>query len=309
MKAGRRSSYWSRPTIAVFHGSLILLILLMWLPMNVISKERKTPKQAPDTIEFSGYKWTIKDSNGRQTGPGDNYFSNSKKNVYVDNEGKLHMRITQRDDKWYCPEVRMVHSLGYGRYYFTLDPLQVPLDRDVVIGLFMYDQEDNSNFHNEVDIEISKWGKDTKTNSQYVIQPKEEEAHRFVTDLTIPSRHMIELGRKKITFRSYQLRPEEKDTDRVEIAKHKIKPDKDYETENEKVSMNMWLYHTSEPSDLREFEVVISRFEFKPFWIDKFLRKKHIDRTQQKQEEDESDDIRLKSETRIQGKNRKGAAR
>ena len=77
-----------------------------------------------DTIIFSGYKWVVKESSGKHTGPGNNYFSGSKENVYVDKVGKLHLRITNRNDNWYCPEVRMVQSLGCGKYSFYLDQKQ-----------------------------------------------------------------------------------------------------------------------------------------------------------------------------------------
>ena len=105
-------------------------------------------KNVAGTIEFSGYTWTIKDSYGKHTGPGTNYFSGSKENVYVDPNGKLHLRLTMRNDKWYCPEVRMLNNLGYGSYIFHIDSLENPLDKDIVVGLFMYDREDSINFHN-----------------------------------------------------------------------------------------------------------------------------------------------------------------
>jgi hypothetical protein len=141
--------------------------------------------------------------------------------------------------------------------------LPQPLDKDVVIGLFLYDREDTNNFHKEVDIEISTWGLETVTNSQYVIQPKEGEAFRFVTDLTKCSTHMFELRKKEISFKSYYPRGEfgKKET---RLAKSRVKPDYEYFSENEKVCMNVWLYHTIEPASLQEFEVIINAFEFKP---------------------------------------------
>ena len=116
-----------------------------------------------DTIKFSGFEWLIKDSKNRITGPGKNYFSSSTENVWVDTLGRLHLKITQRNDKWYSSEVRLTQSLGYGKYIFHLDSLPQELDKDMVIGLFMYDHLDTGNFHKEIDIEFSKWG-DKKNN-------------------------------------------------------------------------------------------------------------------------------------------------
>jgi hypothetical protein len=238
-----------------------------------VPQKNKISTQRGDTIEFSGYHWVVKDSYGKKAGPGNNYFSGSKDNVYVDSEGKLHMRITNRDDKWHCPEVRLLESPGLGRYYFYLDPMPQPFDKDVVIGMFLYDREDTNNFHKEIDIEISQWGKDTSLNTQYVIQPKEEEAYRFHTDLNIPTKHLIELGRKKIVFKSFYGSTSGDDMP-LEYSNYKMKPDYEYYSNSERVSINVWLYQTSEPFNLKEFEVIISKFEFVPFWYDKLLNPK-----------------------------------
>jgi hypothetical protein len=235
--------------------------------MHAEGLENKISPNEGEKIQFSGHTWTTKDSYGKHTGPGNNYFSGTKENVWVDQDGKLHMRITYRNDKWYCPEVKLTETLGYGQYYFYLDPLPQPLDKDVVIGLFLYNREDSANFHNEIDIEFSTWGKDSSLNSQYVVQPKEDQAYRFNTDLSKPSKHLMELQPKKVTFKSFQIENGKEN----QIAKNKEKPDYDYYSMNEKVSINVWLYHTSEPSNLKEFEVVISKFEHVTKWYDKFM--------------------------------------
>lgn len=97
------------------------------------------------------------------------------------------------------------------------------------------------------------------------MQPKEDEAYRFNTDFTKKSKHTIEIRKKKIGFKStYQM-----DSDGGCFSKNfshwKIKPNKEYKSLNERVSINVWLYRMSEPSNLKEFEIVIAKFEFKPF--------------------------------------------
>ena len=139
-----------------------------------------------------------------------------------------------------------------------------------MIGLFLYDREDSSNFHKEIDIEISKWGNDTSMNSQYVIQPKETEAHRFQTDLNLATKQLIEVRRKEIDFRSFYYTPSADDIP-LEYSSFQTKPDYNYHSKSEKISLNVWLYRTSEPYNLKEFEVVISQFKFEQFWYDKFF--------------------------------------
>lgn len=246
---------------------LSLFILSFTIDMNkIVHKEvNNSSKHVGDTIDFSGFQWTIKESYGKHTGPGNNYFSGLKDNVYVDNEGKLHLRLTYRNDKWYCPEVRMINNLGYGKYIFEIDSLVTPLDKDIVVGFFMYDRQDSLNFHKEVDIEFSQWGKDNGLNSQYVMQPKEDEAYRFNTDFSKKSKHTIAVRKRKISFKSTYETENKSDFLTKNYSKWKIKPNKEYHSQNERMSINVWLYRMSEPSNLKEFEIVISKFEFKPF--------------------------------------------
>ncbi|MFM9028821.1 MAG: hypothetical protein ACKOQ6_12645, partial [Bacteroidota bacterium] len=111
-----------------------------------------------DTISFSGYDWIVKDSKDKIIGPGKNYFSSSTENVWTDSTGRLHLRMTFRNDKWLCPEVHLLHSFGSGTYSFYLEGTDLELDKDVVIGLFLYDYSNSDKNHNELDIEFSKWG-------------------------------------------------------------------------------------------------------------------------------------------------------
>lgn len=230
-----------------------------------------------DTIEFSGYKWEIKESNGKHTGPGNNFFSSSRENVFVDSLGKLHLRMTVRNEKWYCAEVRMIKTLGYGKYVFHIDSLVTPLDKDIVAGFFLYDRGDSMNYHKEVDVEFSKWGKENSNNSQYVIQPKEAEAYRFNNDFSKRSIHTFALRKNKISFKSAYPDENKKIFSKKNYSHWCIKPEKTYESKNERVSINVWLYRMIEPSNLKEFEIVISKFEFIPFKFGGILNPKPAD--------------------------------
>ncbi len=253
--------------------SVIIILFAIGLFLNSMkAAEPVTLKDVyytGDTILFSGFEWVIKDSKNKITGPGNNYFSNSNQNVWVDSIGKLHLKISQRNEKWYCSEVRLTKSLGYGRYIFYIDPLPQALDKDMVIGLFMYDHLDTSNFHKEIDIEFSKWGKEKNENSQYVVQPYEDQPHRFQSDLSYPSKHAIELRKRKIHFTSTYNLENTLDSLPSTIKDWKYKPDNVYRTSDERVSMNVWLYKATETASLKDVEVIISNFEFIPFKLEK----------------------------------------
>lgn len=113
----------------------------------------------PGQILFSGYIWDVRNSD--LSGPGPNYWSNNTENVWLDENGYLHLKITYTDGKWVCPEVR-TQTLGYGTYTFYTASNIDALDKNVVLGLFAY--KDDSH---EVDIEFSRWGIENYTNAGF----------------------------------------------------------------------------------------------------------------------------------------------
>ena len=259
-----------RFSLVITITSIFLFTLSFIFSMKAIQPESSKDKfYTGDTIKFSGFDWVIKDSKNKLTGPGKNYFSNSPENVWVDSLGKLHMKIAQRNEKWYASEVRLTQSLGYGKYIFYMDSLPQELDKDMVIGLFMYDAHDTSNFHKEVDIEFSKWGEKKNENSQYVIQPYENTPHRFQTDLNNSTKQTIAVRKRKIEFSSVYTDKKASDSTDHLIQKWKYKPENVYRTGDEKVSINVWLYKASETASLKDVEIVISKFEFIPFKFEK----------------------------------------
>src|SRR5947207_3205361 len=72
---------------------------------------------APRILRWSGYDWIVKDSTG-PVGPGPNRFSDSSRNVWVDPSGRLHLRIENRNGRWWCAELWTTTALGYGNSVF-----------------------------------------------------------------------------------------------------------------------------------------------------------------------------------------------
>src|SRR6056297_2921238 len=87
------------------------------------------------TIEFSGIQWHVKN---RYTYPGLNIWSDSPDNVWVDELGMLHLKITNINGKWACSEVWTNESFGHGEYIFHLAGSVNDLDKNIVAGLFLY---------------------------------------------------------------------------------------------------------------------------------------------------------------------------
>ncbi|HZL10729.1 MAG TPA: glycoside hydrolase family 16 protein [Prolixibacteraceae bacterium] len=209
-------------------------------------------------IEFSGYKWVVESSSDKKQGPGPNYFSDSEENVWLDQDGKLHLRITYKKGIWYCAKVTMLKSYSSGRYVFQVDSRVDNFDKNVVGGLFTY-----KNDTEEIDIEFSKWNSDGNMDSQFAVQPSSKSANkkRFFLNLTgEKSTHWFNWQRDRIDFMSYQGQSQELPAANNIIQQwtytgNDIPPDSD-----EKIKINLWLFKGAPPSDLQETEMVISKF-------------------------------------------------
>jgi len=225
---------------------------------NEADAETDTIINGQRVILFSGYQWVVKSSADKKYGPGPNYFSDSKENVWLGQDGKLHLRITHRNGKWYCAKVTLLKSYSYGRYVFQVDSRVDNFDKNVVGGLFIY-----KNDTQEIDIEFSKWSIDGNMDAQYAIQPSNISANkrRFFLNLTEEkSTHWFNWQRDRIDFMSYQgpsleLPEVSNIIQQWTYTGTDIPPDTDERTE-----INLWLFRGTPPSDLKETEMIISGF-------------------------------------------------
>lgn len=216
------------------------------------------------TIRFSGYAWKVKSSTER-VGPGPNYFSDSKENVYVDAKGRLHLRIVNRDRRWYCAEVISAESFGYGTYRFYIDSTIDNLDPQVVLGLFTWSDAPDFN-HREIDIEISRWGNAENANAQFVIQPYTDPQN--IVRFSIPaglnaSTHSFEWRPDQVICQSSKGAHAAPKGARHIIQKHSFKAGVP-RAGDENARMNLWIVGGLPNANLKEMEVVIRAFEFIP---------------------------------------------
>lgn len=208
-------------------------------------------------ISFAGYQWKVKSSKGGTMAPGNNYFSDSPENVWVDGEGRLHLRITHKNGKWYCAQVNMMRSYGYGKYTFIVNSGVDELNKQVVGGMYTY-QNDSA----EIDIEFSKWSLDSNRNSQFVTQPGSIPANKRRYDLDLagrPSTHSFRWQPGRIDFESYRgvaAKPAVADIIQQWTYTGRYVPVDADET----VRINLWLFRGLPPSDEKETEMVLSGF-------------------------------------------------
>ena len=213
-------------------------------------------KMANKTIVFSGITWQIR-SGFRN--PGGNNWSDSAESVWVDNEGKLHMKIRNINGKWYCSEIYSDKTVGYGEYRFYVANNVEKLNKNVVVGLFTY-----LNDNNEIDIEFSKWGNSTEKNiGHYVTQPANTAGNKHDFDLNLlgnNSTHRFIWEPHRINFKSWQVLD-------INSSDNPVIEDWDYYGDDipipgsEKLCLNIWLYNGMAPDDGNEVEVIIRAVE------------------------------------------------
>ena len=217
------------------------------------------------TIDFSGYTWRVKSSE-TPAGPGPNYFSEQEEDVWVDSAGRLHLRIVFRDGRWYATEVFTTEPLGYGTYTFTIASPIDQLDKNIVLGLFTWDDTAPNFNYREIDVEFSRWQEENAENAQYVVQPWNTggNRHRFHMQLEgIYSTHAFNWQVDTIEFSSYQGKSAPFDpSDEIEkwlYSGADIPP-----AGNGNVRINLWLINGNPPSDGQEVEVVVESFTYSP---------------------------------------------
>lgn len=211
------------------------------------------------TIRFAGREWGVKTSSGTPCGPGPNVFSDDARTVWVDEDGRLHLRIARRDGAWSCAEVAALAPLGPGTYAFHLeDPGE--LDPNVVLGHFLY-----AGPNREIDVELARFGNlDDPANAQFTIQPLGDGmpafARRFrLDDGDGPVRHEIDWRGDAVSFRS--VRSVSGDVIAAESA---ASVPADGPGDRLRARINLWLHEGRPPTNGEGCEVIVAGFAFTP---------------------------------------------
>jgi len=227
------------------------------------------------TILFDGITWNIKSG---YSGPRFNFWSNSSDNVWVDNEGSLHLKIRKFNSIWYCSEIWTDEFIGYGEYIFQLKSRIDQLDPNVVFGLFTYKDlgVHSTPQEYEIDIEFSSWQnhqvwannalyafqyrKGGKIDNESLISPynynfslnDSNTTHKFIWETNTIKFQSFYGHYDEPPNSSYLINPEKIYTD------SRVPPDSD-----EKLHINLWLNSQDGPSDGNEAEVIIKSFKYK----------------------------------------------
>jgi hypothetical protein len=212
------------------------------------------------TITFSGHQWTVKSSAGELWGPGPNRFSDSSDNVWVDEQGRLHLKISYRDGAWHCAEVISQASFGHGTYRFSVESPLDALDAQAVLGLFTWNDDKAFN-HREIDIEFARWGHaQDSTNAQFVVQPYNTRGNLLRWTLQpgyTSTTHQFRWTQRDIAFRSSSAG---NTLAQWTYGKRNGIP----RPGGENARINLWLFQGLPPQGGAPIEVIVSRFDFLP---------------------------------------------
>jgi hypothetical protein len=122
---------------------------------------------APKLLNFSGYEW--KTSVGPIFHAGSRNFFDPA-NVWTDETGALHLRISGGPGNWNTAELKLTRSLGYGTYRFQVRDIS-HLEPSALLTLITWDGLGTESSRHELDVELGRWGYLDNTNVKYVIQP------------------------------------------------------------------------------------------------------------------------------------------
>lgn len=238
---------------------MLLLFISCSSDSTVSQNEDSAPKKSTRIIDFSGYEWVVRDTKNKKQGPGPNFFDDSENNVWVDTQGRLHLKIIKKGDDWYCAEVTLRKSYGYKQYVFYISSQMDSLDKNIVGGLFTY-----KNDSEEIDIEFSRWGKSENQNAQFAVQPSNHTGNKVRFKWGGPnsakSTHFIQWKENSIHFSSFSghtLNPKKE-----KIIQDWTYSGNDIPKENEeRLKINFWLFKGMAPSNKKEAEMIIDHIE------------------------------------------------
>lgn len=222
--------------------------------------DRPGGNAGPRIVRFAGHDWEVKTSGRRQVGPGPNWFSDAEDSVWVDEAGRLHLRIRRAGNRWYAAEVICRDPLGHGTYRFEIDSNVDAFAPSVVLGLFTW-SDDPAYHHREIDVEVARWGNAADpTNAQYVVQPYDTPGNlvRFGVPAG-PSSHSFAWTPDAVFFASAG----GPDGTTPLAAWTYAGPDVPLPGD-EQPRINLWLFRGAAPADGQPVEVIVRDFVFEP---------------------------------------------
>ena len=210
----------------------------------------------PRRLVFSGYDWDVRDIPSDRGGPNDY----DPANAWTDADGRLHLRLAKRDNRWTSAEVILSRALGYGTYAFTVRDTS-SMDPAAALGLLTWDEQGADQNHRELDVEISQWGDRSLPNGQFVVQPFYVPAN--VARFAAPSGTLTHSFRWQPGRASFRTTRGTNAMAGDVVARHEFTSGVPTPG-TERVRMNLYYFRYAPQPPQRDVEVVIERFQYLP---------------------------------------------
>jgi hypothetical protein len=212
----------------------------------------------PKTVQFSGYEWQVRSGEIDRKGEAVDFDSD---NVWTDEKGFLHLRISKKGENWTCAELMLTRSLGYGTYRFVVRDIS-NLDPAAVLNMSTWDELNAGQYHREMDIEITRWGDPTSRNLQYIIKP--DTLATNVVRFSIPAgiqTHSLQWQQGTALFKT--VRGAGADVKAEVIAEHQFSSGVPTPG-GERIHMILYPSKYTKSQLQKETEVIIEKFEYLP---------------------------------------------
>jgi hypothetical protein len=227
--------------------------------LAVVNGEGPAPVHpSPKILKFSGYEWTT------STGPifragSRNFFDPA--NVWTDEGGALHLRISGSPEKWTAAELKLTRSLGYGTYRFQVRDVS-HLEPSALLTLITWDGVGTESDRRELDVELGRWGYLDNTNVHYVVQPYYVPAN-FVAFRTPPGAytHSFRWEPGQVTFSTVA---GSSDTDAGRVINQHVFTSGVPSPGAESVRIALYVFHQGQVPLKNENAVIIDKFEYLP---------------------------------------------
>jgi hypothetical protein len=225
----------------------------------VVEGDGPTPAlPSPRTLNFSGYEWTA--SAGPIFHAGSRNFFDPV-NVWTDEKGALHLRISGSPGKWASAEVKLTRSLGYGTYRFQVRDTS-HLEPSAVLTLITWDGAGTESDRRELDVELGHWGYLENDDIHYVVQPYYVPAN--IVAFRAPPHvytHSFRWEPGQVTFSTVA---GESDKGGGRVINQHVFTSGVPSPEGESVRIALYVFHQGHIPLKNENEIIIDKFEYLP---------------------------------------------
>jgi len=240
-------------------GALLILIMPIYLIAAAAMANGQSTK-----IDWQGYTWYVKSTPSEGPGP----CRWSPKQVWVDEQGFLHMRISKVDGQWCCAEIWTTKPLGFGSYQCQVEgPIDV-LDPNIVFSMFSYAGPDGIK---ETDIEFARWGNPKAHNGNWTVYPddKSEKIGQHTFDFKLSGTYTTSRFIWSSKLMQYELlgghQPLGSETNLMESWIYVPANSKHAITQNPvPLHFNLWLFRGRPPTDGKPVEIIVHSFKWQP---------------------------------------------